>query len=150
MSKQNKDSNTGLTANLISKGEKKELTMDEKLASEAFHVPFWRMPSKLLWIEIRDFLSKGLFCALNNSCNVVVILINFIFIGYLEDPLIQASFGLGVSYFMFLYMSLNLAAFEVTGIECGKMFGIKKDLEKNWELGNITDKRSYEINRNET
>jgi len=80
----------------------------------------------------------------------VVILINFIFIGYLEDPLIQASFGLGVSYFMFLYMSLNLAAFEVTGIECGKMFGIKKDLEKNWELGNITDKRSYEINRNET
>ena len=60
----------------------------ELLRTEPFHVPFWRMDRKLLLKQIFEFLSKGLFFALNNSCNVVVILINFMVIGYLKDPLL--------------------------------------------------------------
>ena len=56
----------------------------------------------------------------------------------LKDPLIQASFGLGVSYFMFLYMSLNLACAEVTGIECGKHYGLKIRNDQDFKEGKTT------------
>jgi Na+-driven multidrug efflux pump len=93
----------------------------------AFKVPFTKMPRNLLWREIGKFMIEGLACALNNSCNIVVIFVNFIFIGMLGDPLVEASFGLGVSYFMFLFMSLNLGCFEVTGIECAHWAGLSDE-----------------------
>jgi len=50
----------------------------------------------------------------------------------------------------FLFLSFRKEVCGKASIAVFVLFGIKKDLEKNWELGNITDKRSYEINRNET
>lgn len=81
------------------------------------------MPMKLIIQEIIKYLIVGISLAINNAANVMVILTNFIYIGRLEDPLIQASFGLGVSYYMFLFMSLNLGCYEVTGIQCAKIYG---------------------------
>jgi Na+-driven multidrug efflux pump len=82
------------------------------------------MEWKPLLREIGKFLLDGFACALNNSCNIVVIFVNFVYIGMLNDPLLEASFGLGVSYFMFLFMSLNLGCFEVTGIDCAYWWGL--------------------------
>ena len=68
---------------------------------QSFLVPFYKMPCKTILKEIYLFLASGLFCSLNNSCNIIVIFVNFVYIGEIQDPVIQASFGLGVSYFMF-------------------------------------------------
>jgi len=114
-------------------GIRESLTSDQPTKNDRFDVPFWRMPSKAFYAEVLDFLTQGFFCALNNSCNVVVIFINFVYIGDLGDPLIHASFGLGVSYFMFLYMSLNLGVAEVAGIECGRWYGLKTKNDKNYQ-----------------
>jgi len=83
------------------------------------------MEYKPLGIEIGKFMVDGLSFALNNSCNIIVIFCNFIYMGMLGDPLLSASFGLGVSYFMFLFMSLNLGCFEVTGIELARQIASK-------------------------
>jgi len=95
-----------------------------------FRVPFTRMAWRPLMKEIGKFLLDGFACALNNSCNIVVIFVNFIYIGMLGDPLLEASFGLGVSYFMFLFMSLNLGCFEVTGIDCAQVWGMTAAVAK--------------------
>jgi Na+-driven multidrug efflux pump len=87
------------------------------------------MPRKVLCQEISAFLVEGLSCAMNNACNIFVILINFIYIGALKDPTLNASFGLGISYFMFIFTSINLASFEVTGIECAYWWG--KSVKEN-------------------
>ena len=100
-----------------------------QFSDEPFLVPFWRMPCKQIWKEIGYFFKFGLSMSLNNSANVLVIFINFLYIGAEGDPVLQASFGLGVSYFSFFYFSLCLACYEVTGIQCGKWFG-KKDYYK--------------------
>jgi len=49
-----------------------------------------------------------------------------------------------VSYFMFLYMSLNLACAEVTGIECGKQFGLYKKNNKDLQDNKI-DQDEHEL-----
>ena len=41
----------------------------------------------------------------------------------LKDPLTEASFGLGISYFMFLFWSLNLGCSEITSMECAYYWG---------------------------
>lgn len=68
-------------------------SQQDKTMTEAFHVPFWRMPGGLLFKEVFKFLITGLFFALNMSCNIITIFVNFVYIGYLKDPLILASFG---------------------------------------------------------
>lgn len=40
----------------------------------------------------------------------------YIFIARWDDPLLQASFGLAMSFFFFIFQSLNEAIFEVTGL----------------------------------
>lgn len=37
----------------------------------------------------------------------------------------QASFGLGISFWTYLSMILNIAAFEVTGIQCPRYSGMR-------------------------
>ena len=105
---------------------------------EAFEKPFWKMEGKLISKEIWDFQVSGLSCALNIACNLIVVFINFIHIGQLRDPLMQASFGQGFSYYMLFYNGLNIACEEVTGIECGKYFGLKIKNDKDLEEGKIT------------
>ena len=57
------------------------------------------------------------------AANMVIILINYIYIGFLKDELILASFGLGVSYFFFMFLSINLSSFEVLGIYASRNYG---------------------------
>jgi hypothetical protein len=40
----------------------------------------------------------------------------YVFIARWDDPLLQASFGLAMSFFFFIFQSLNEAIFEVTGL----------------------------------
>ena len=90
---------------------------------EPFLVPFWKMPFKQNLSETWKFLKFGLSMALSNSVNIVAILIIFIYIGKEGDPILQASFGLGVSYFSFFFLPLCLACYEVTAIQCAKWYG---------------------------
>lgn len=111
-----------------------------------FTKPFWKMKLSLVLKEIWFFVIQGLSCALNNACSLIVVFINFIYIGWLEDPLLQASFGLGVSYFMFLYFSLCLACAEVTGIECARHFGLKQKNDRDFQENNIRQEEYEKIN----
>jgi Na+-driven multidrug efflux pump len=65
---------------------------------------------------------------MNNCVNAVVIIINFYYIGRLEDALLQTSFGLGVTYWGNFSLTMNICSFETTGIHCSKSFG-RKDFE---------------------
>jgi hypothetical protein len=99
---------------------------DDSLLAEPFMVPFYKMPLTLLLKEIGKFLIFGASMSLNNAGNIIVIFMNFHYIGALQDPLLESSFGLGVSYFSFFFWSLCLGCFEITGIQCAKFYG-KKD-----------------------
>jgi hypothetical protein len=100
--------------------------LDNALLAEPFLVPFYKMPLTLLLKEIGRYLIFGFSMAINNAGNIIVIFMNFHYIGALQDPLLEASFGLGVSYFSFFFWSLCLGCFEITGIQCAKFYG-KKD-----------------------
>lgn len=88
----------------------------------------WRMSVEEFLSEAWNWLSTGLALALNNSANQIIVLVNFLMIGRLNDPLLQASFGLGISYWYYMSMILNIATYEVTGIQCSKFFG-RRDFE---------------------
>jgi hypothetical protein len=90
------------------------------------------MPIKAILAETGKFLSSGLSMAITNSANCIVICINFYYIGKLKDATLQASFGLGISYFNFVFFSLCLATTEVTGIQCSKFFG---RIQQNKSMG---------------
>ena len=102
--------------------EKQDSAYDRKL----FSTTFWEMGFKPFMKETGKFYLEGGSCALNNCANIVVILVNFIYIGMLKDPVIQASYGLGVSFFSCFFLCQNLAVFETTGIYCAKEWGAGK------------------------
>jgi Na+-driven multidrug efflux pump len=95
---------------------------------DPFDNVFWDMTMRQFFRQAWLWLKTGVSLALNNSANQLIILVNYLVIGGLGDPLLQASFGLGISYWNYLSMILNIAAFEVTGIQCSKFFG-RRDYE---------------------
>ena len=102
---------------------------------EPFLVPFWQMPFKQVMAETLYFLKFGFSMALNNSSNVVIQLICFIYIGQLDDATLEASMGLAVSYFSFFFLALCLACYEVTGIQCAKWYGNRNFYMMSVSLG---------------
>ena len=85
--------------------------------------PFWKIPKHIVLKEAWIFFKQSFALVLSMAANVFIILINFIYIGFLEDELILASFGLGVSYIFFMFLSINLSSFEVLGIYASRNYG---------------------------
>jgi Na+-driven multidrug efflux pump len=120
-----RDFSIGPRLGLMSPATEKSGVMYE---ADAFDNPLWDMSMREFFTEAWKWLSTGVSLALNNSANSLIILVNFLVIGRLGDPILQASFGLGISYWYYLSMVLNIATFEVTGIQCSKFFG-RRDYE---------------------
>ena len=97
-------------------------------SDDPFIRPFWNMEVKTFMAQAWKWLHSGLALTLNNSVNSIIMIINFYYMGLLESPLLQASFGLGVSYWAYLSLTFTMCAFETTGIRCAKAFG-----QKNFE-----------------
>ena len=93
----------------------------------------WNKFSKVICIFYRDSFSLGQI--LMNE--ILSIFINYIYFGFIGDENIQASFGIGLSYYFFVFNSLNSANFEITRTECSIKYNKRKysDLSQNLLAG---------------
>ena len=90
-----------------------------------FSQPWYKLSASVIIKEAINFYSESLALVLSMAANVFIFFINIAYIGSLGNELLLASFGLGVSYIFFMFLSLNLSCFEVQGIFSAKNFGAK-------------------------
>ena len=90
-----------------------------------FSQPWYKLSASVIIKEAINFYSESLALVLSMAANVFIFFINIAYIGSLGDELLLASFGLGVSYIFFMFLSLNLSCFEVQGIFSAKNFGAR-------------------------
>ena len=90
-----------------------------------FSVPFWKMPLKQTLSESQSFFQFGLNMVLSNASNHIIMFNCLYHIGQLNDAVLHASFGIGMSFFSCMFCAMSMACLDATAIQCAKWYGSK-------------------------
>lgn len=91
-----------------------------------FEKPFYKESCKTLSHFMKGFWLDGLSNAITLLANVIGTTIIYIFISRFDDATLQASYGLSMSYFFFIFIALNESSYEITSLTISKAHGSSK------------------------
>lgn len=111
----------------VSTNSMRSMDSTSSISDEIFSQPFYKIKiSKKYMQEFFEFIFRAFLLAINSSSSYITLFICYFYLGQLEDPVLEASFGLGVSYYGFLCLSFLLGTYEITSILCSKAYGSGK------------------------
>ena len=91
-----------------------------------FEKPFYKMPGSIIRHYMKEFWLDGASNALTLLANVIGTTIIYIMIAQFDDALLQASYGLSMSYFFFIFIALTESSYEITSLTISKAHGAKQ------------------------
>ena len=75
---------------------------------------------------MKGFWLDGVSNAITLLANVIGTTIIYIFISQFDDSTLQASYGLSMSYFFFIFIALTDSSYEITSLTISKSYGSRK------------------------
>lgn len=106
----------------------KEVTneAEEEDCTIRFEKPFYKMDGKTIRHYMKEFWLDGASNAITLLANVIGTTMIYVMIAQFDDALLQASYGLSMSYFFFIFIALNESSYEITSLTISKAHGAKQ------------------------